>query len=958
MPRCKGFFTILLFSLLTFGETRTIILPYNCEYFDIVFVVDGSGSVTKENFEIIREWLISTTSSIHDKLGEKAEIGILEYSGYRVQDGKKKNAFEIPFGLGDCTTKECMTEKISSMRYLKGSTLTYAALNRTLEVEFPRSPRANVSQKSLVLITDGRANDGQYLLDWYYESVKRNVTSFVVGVGSYNLTELKIVANGGVSMKNVFTEDTYKSLPRILLSLVDKFCEDVDECFEGNMCFEHSTCRNTKGSFECDCHDGYGKNKNGTCVDINECLQKDICNHKHTCLNHPGGYSCGCRDGYFDEGVKCSECTCTEIEGYNKTFSCLYRRYNCSYTDLETGVTRSCSVPSGSAFDALFEIIENWQKRASAMTSEKEVINEVIMINDAIQCAAIATVNSSPLSAKKFEVEISSMDIESADQNELQAPLKTFSSSKLHNASVTGMDVGRMIGIQFEAPKECVDIILKQPENLYSGSTLSEYYIFTGRNPTISVSVFNKENFTYRKDARVTFDVDVLQDFTNSSFLPKDVPDPSLGRGYVSDVGYQCMFIDTMSEKMSAEGCEATTYDTGSKVTCDCNHTTMFAVLLTMTEVNVPRGVKILTYIVEIPTVIFLIITVTILSSVRSQIRGDRIVVQICLSASLLGLHVFNLFHDLALKQEVTCEILTVVIHYLLLTSGMWMLMEGLTLVAKTHDYVLQYLSEGRQRRFAIARHVVSWGLPLLIVFITALVGFLTDSYMHKSPLFVEKLAREERWDLQDVKKYNYCWLSSTLVLWSVVLPMAIIIILNCAILVRMGLFVFKMSAQGDNYKPNIYKVAADYSDFDHAKATFKAILVLLPVLGVSWTLAFLTSVNMRNSSVYFMYINVILNGLQGVFLFIVYCVIGKEVRKALAIKYKRMAETRKSRSINDSYAKRSSNINSKQAPRASPNITNKTWADKTNSSRPKSSGLALPSENLTKYSPNLSTRF
>jgi len=35
-------------------------------------------------------------------------------------------------------------------------------------------------------------------------------------------------------------------------------CPDIDECAEDNgWCTEHSTCKNTPGSYDCVCDDGY-----------------------------------------------------------------------------------------------------------------------------------------------------------------------------------------------------------------------------------------------------------------------------------------------------------------------------------------------------------------------------------------------------------------------------------------------------------------------------------------------------------------------------------------------------------------------------------------------------------------------------------------------------------------------------------------------------------------------------
>ena len=47
------------------------------------------------------------------------------------------------------------------------------------------------------------------------------------------------------------------------------FLKDVNEC-DSNPCVAPSECRNTDGSYECECPQGYIK-ENGLCMDVDEC---------------------------------------------------------------------------------------------------------------------------------------------------------------------------------------------------------------------------------------------------------------------------------------------------------------------------------------------------------------------------------------------------------------------------------------------------------------------------------------------------------------------------------------------------------------------------------------------------------------------------------------------------------------------------------------------------------------
>ena len=73
-------------------------------------------------------------------------------------------------------------------------------------------------------------------------------------------------------------------------------------------CGRHSICRNTEGTYECDCHTGYvhidtlgSELSPKKCRDLNECTETiHECHLDATCHNNDGSYSCTCNLGYED----------------------------------------------------------------------------------------------------------------------------------------------------------------------------------------------------------------------------------------------------------------------------------------------------------------------------------------------------------------------------------------------------------------------------------------------------------------------------------------------------------------------------------------------------------------------------------------------------------------------------------------------------------------------------------
>nr|XP_039260188.1 matrilin-3-like isoform X1 [Styela clava] len=278
---------------------------------DIIFVVDGSGSIGEANFEIVRSWLINATGEMMQKFGDRAQFGVLQYSSkdpvYYNIPIEKSTVFEIPFRLGDCKTIECMKDKLTSMDYLQAQTYTYYALRRVIEVEFSLSPRYPEAKKAIVLLTDGAANDGVFLSNAYHQTVLRNITNFVIGVGHYQLKQLKVFANGGKTNERVFTRTDFESLSTVMETLESELAKEgffCDECAAGtDNCSPHAKCTNKANGFECKCKLGfYGDGV--SCIDIDDCFPNP-CKENSRCVDGINQYQCVCDQGFRSVGNLC-----------------------------------------------------------------------------------------------------------------------------------------------------------------------------------------------------------------------------------------------------------------------------------------------------------------------------------------------------------------------------------------------------------------------------------------------------------------------------------------------------------------------------------------------------------------------------------------------------------------------------------------------------------------------------
>ncbi|XP_035710508.1 fibrillin-2 isoform X2 [Folsomia candida] len=88
--------------------------------------------------------------------------------------------------------------------------------------------------------------------------------------------------------------------PGHLKNIHSSQCIDIDECEAiPNIC-EGGTCKNTPGSFRCECPPGQAPREGGSgpCEDENECLKDNVCTDGR-CINTEQGYYCICDRGFI-----------------------------------------------------------------------------------------------------------------------------------------------------------------------------------------------------------------------------------------------------------------------------------------------------------------------------------------------------------------------------------------------------------------------------------------------------------------------------------------------------------------------------------------------------------------------------------------------------------------------------------------------------------------------------------
>lgn len=175
--------------------------------------------------------------------------------------------------------------------------------------------------------------------------------------------------------------------------------------------------------------------------------------------------------------------------------------------------------------------------------------------------------------------------------------------------------------------------------------------------------------------------------------------------------------------------------------------------------------------------------------------------------------------------------------------------------------------------------YLIGWGLPVLIVTIT--LASASGKYSAD----------------------GHCWLSvQNGVIWGFAGPVIFIIMVNVMILTRVVVITISTAKR----RSLMMKLNSSPEEqvSEQIRAAVKAVLVLLPILGLTWLCGVLVPF-----SITIAYIFSLLNSLQGLFIFLIYGVYNTEVRNTLnrikerrkALNFSNCASSRPSSSVSSS---------------------------------------------------------
>ncbi|XP_032060833.1 adhesion G protein-coupled receptor E3-like [Aythya fuligula] len=296
--------------------------------------------------------------------------------------------------------------------------------------------------------------------------------------------------------------------------------------------------------------------------------------------------------------------------------------------------------------------------------------------------------------------------------------------------------------------------------------------------------------------------------------------------------------LNNYKGQWTQEGCDRIGGDNWSSI-CACNHFSSFAITMAIQDKNESYALRVVSCVglsVSLLCLFLTIVTFVLCRSLWSVSISLHLQLSICLFIADL---LFLVAEHLTTKK-LLCKIVAGFLHYFFLASFSWMLLEGLHLFLTVRNLrVLNYLSANRFKRRYI--YPVGYGLPAIVVAASAATH--PDGYGAK----------------------EHCWLNTKGGFsWSFVGPVCVIILIN------LTFFLITLWT----LQKRLASLNADVTAIKNTRLmTFKA-LAHVCILGCTWGLGLLQA--QGGEVVDFIF--TIINSLQGAFIFLVHCVLNRQV--------------------------------------------------------------------------------
>lgn len=617
-------------------------------------------------------------------------------------------------------------------------------------------------------------------------------------------------------------------------------CTDINECSEYPLpCGNHSSCINTNGSYYCECQRGFIHSSKmvkftegqGQCIDFNECTdsenKEELCGPNGECNNIIGSYWCHCSNGYTNysaERTPCSKLDCDNFRAEKKPTQLLGGLAN-----IMSIMRNSCLALSGTGSkvkldgDALLEKL---------FTETDAVLSPGTPNIDESVSGLLTTVEKSilfigpQLKDNHTKMENNKIDAQIAVQRGTTRPTGDIRLSSeyayLDTDWATAAGTGKYPGFAVAALlsyKNLESSVNRSFEMVKGAKENGADPSFQVFSKVVSVVVSNPSTQKLSRSVNITFRH--LEDIEESA-----------------NVSYICAYW-TETGAWSTDGCSKQDSN-ASRTICTCNHLSSFAVLMALHPIEHTYGLELVTKIGLTISLLCLTLCILTFKFCRS-IQGTRTTIHLHLCICLFIADLIFLAGISQTKPVGGCRFVAAMLHFFFLAVFTWMLLEGVQLYRMV---VLVFNATMRP----LYLYAVGYGTPLFIVIISACVR--PNGYGTK----------------------KYCWLSTDDgFVWSFFGPVCLVIFVNVFFFL---ITVWKLAQKFASLNP-------DLSNLHKIKAFTVTAVAQMCILGLMWVSG--VFLFQENPPVAVSYIFTIFNSLQGALVFIMHCLLSKQVREEYA---------------------------------------------------------------------------
>ncbi|XP_026208805.1 adhesion G protein-coupled receptor E1-like [Anabas testudineus] len=647
-------------------------------------------------------------------------------------------------------------------------------------------------------------------------------------------------------------------------------CEDLDECSTSTVCGPDSVCTNTIGNYSCACQPGYTPTQPAeqpselnVCTDVDECVEDvTICGPDSKCINSVGSYSCTCFNGYQvnSAGVIASVANpCTDID------ECSEYPGICGKQTLCNNVQGSfyCSCPDH--FYPSTGVV--WTLGTTYCQDLQDVVNSKVPSKGKTKARAFLDSLDEELQNNTGSVlpegEVSGVSSQSGSVNVSSEGDAETGSVIL---GITDLLVSAMISTPYQRTKKRLQtslldlsleafgpgddddytIILYSKENIMEinlhGSASAKgaavaFMTLNGMESLLSHQYFKTESQTEMYSDVLTA---VLLPLSNTIFT-KPVNFTIRHKDVLESGSVTCVYWDDNVKQWSVVGCWVAQSDENYTV-CSCSHLSTFALIMQIGEP--PPDNPFIDWLNRVCVIIglffFALAILTFLLCSWNPKINNTARLHLCINTALSQL--LLLWNDKYVDDRLACKVMAGLLHFLVVASFVWMQLEALQLhlLVRRLSKVQVIQRDGLPRPIL---YLIGYGVPFVIVGVSALV--YSDGY-----------------GATDAK---VCWLSTQRHFnWALTGPVIVILALNLML----------FCATLWSLRPTLANMKSDVSQSKDTRLILFKIVAQFVILGCTWILG------LYQTNLFFQVLFIILNSQQGTLLYIVHCLLNKEVRE------------------------------------------------------------------------------